>query len=253
MKISIVTVCFNSAATMGDTLQSVAAQSHSDIEHIVIDGASKDGTLEVIRRKGAHVSRLVSEPDKGIYDAMNKGAALATGEVVAFLNSDDCYVDGHVVAEVVAAFATSDCDYVYGDIHMISSTGRLVRDWQTGDVPPGGLTSTQIPHPALFVRRHSLISIVPPFDPSYRICADLKQQLILINKRRAKGVYLRRPLVSMRLGGASTGGLSNYIASWRESARAHNEALGGGGWRYTVKKVFSKLKGLRPLITSARP
>jgi glycosyltransferase len=245
MKFSVVTVCFNSATTIADTLRSVATQTHPDVEHIVVDGASRDATMEVVRREGSHVAQFVSEPDNGIYDAMNKGLFLATGDVVAFLNSDDRYADASVLSDVATAFATEGCDYVYGDIQMVNEAGRLVREWKTGTVPAEGLTDSQIPHPALFVRRPLLAGITPPFDPSYRISADLKQQLILVNKLRARGAYLRRSLAVMRMGGASTGGLSNYVAGWRESTRAFNEVHGKGGCWYTIKKVFSKLRGVR--------
>ena len=203
--------------------------------------------MEVVRREGSHVAQVVSEPDNGIYDAMNKGLFLATGDVVAFLNSDDRYADGSVLSDVATAFETMDCDYVYGDIQMVNETGQLVRDWRTGTVPPEGLKDSQIPHPALFVRRPLLVGITPPFDTSYLISADLKQQLIFVNKLRAKGLYLRRVLSVMRIGGASTGGLQNYVAGWRESRRAFNEVLGTGGVWYTIKKVLLKLRGVRAL------
>ena len=103
----------------------------------------------------------------------------------------------------------------------------------------------QIPHPALFVRRSLLNKINPPFDPSYRISADLKQQLIFINKLRSKGVYISRPLTRMSMGGASTEGFRSYVAGWKESAQAYNEVFGKGGWWFTARKVFSKLKSLR--------
>ena len=241
-KISIITVCYNSSATIAGTLRSVSTQQYSKVEHIIVDGASKDNTVEIVQRLGKHVAHLVSEPDRGIYDAMNKGLALATGDFVGFLNSDDNYSDDAVLADVVQAFLTADTDYVYGDLLMMNGMGEIVRNWRTGDVPHEGLVRMQIPHPALFVRRTLLTGIDPAFDPSYRIAADLKQQLILINKMRAKGVYIRRPLVHMRLGGASTNSLFSYISGWIESARAYDEVFGSGGWVYTTRKVFSKIK-----------
>lgn len=244
LKISVVTVSFNSAATIADTLRSVAAQTHPDLEHIIIDGASTDATMDIVRKEGTHVAHAISERDKGIYDAMNKGLALATGEFVAFLNSDDRYADDRVLAEVAEA-AVAGVDFVYGDIRMVNAEGQTVREWKTGVVPIGGLTSTQIPHPALFVRRRLLDQISPAFDPTLRIASDLKQQLIFINRMGAKGAYLARTLVVMSLGGASTGSLSSYIAGWRESARAYNDVFGHGGVWFTTKKVLSKLRGIR--------
>lgn len=247
MKISIVTVAFNAERTIANTLDSVAAQQHPDIEHIIIDGCSTDRTLEIVRFRGSHVSRVLSEPDDGIYDAMNKGLALATGDVVGFLNSDDTYADRAVISDVAWHFSNGSMDYVYGDIHMLDEAGEVVRHWQTGDIPVGGLRNTQIPHPALFVRRSLLDSLNPAFDPSYRISADLKQQLILINKLCARGGYIKRPLVFMSIGGASTAGLRSYAVGWQESIRAYNEVFGRGGWCYTFKKVASKVRGIRKL------
>src|SRR5262249_10159775 len=146
-------VSYNSAATIADTLRSVAAQQHPDVEHLIVDGASKDDTMAIVRREGAHVARAVSEPDKGIYDAMNKGLAMASGDLVAFLNSDDRYADPQVLSDVAKAYEAGACDYVYGDLQMVNRSGQVVRDWKTGEVPAGGLRGTQIPHPVLFVRR----------------------------------------------------------------------------------------------------
>jgi len=244
-KISIITVCFNSAKTIAATLRSVASQSGVDCEHIVVDGGSTDGTMEIVRQNGSHVARAVSEPDRGIYDAMNKGLAMSSGDLVGFLNSDDCYVDRTVLADVAAAYETGSADFVYGDLEMVNRDGRIVRYWKSGEIPAGGLTRTQIPHPVLFVRRPLLHGITPAFDPSYRISADLKQQLILINKMRAKGVYVRRSLTRMSLGGASTAAFSGYLSGWKETARAYNEIFGRGGWWYTAKKVSSKIPGIR--------
>ena len=243
--ISIVTVSYNSSSTISNTLRSVAIQQHPSIEHIIVDGASTDDTIAIVRREGAHVARIISEPDQGIYDAMNKGLAMATGELIGFLNSDDEFADATVLSDVAEAFLDGKADYVYGDIQMINAGGQVVRDWRTGEVPSKGLTNMQIPHPALFVRRSLLNKINPPFDPSYRISADLKQQLIFINKLRSKGVYISRPLTRMSMGGASTEGFRSYVAGWKESAQAYNEVFGKGGWWFTARKVFSKLKSLR--------
>ncbi|WP_068322672.1 glycosyltransferase family 2 protein [Polynucleobacter yangtzensis] len=246
-KISIITVSFNSAETIANTLRSVKSQKYCNYEHIVIDGGSKDETLAIIQLNGQHLARVVSEPDKGIYDAMNKGLAIATGELVGFLNSDDVYADENVLSEVACNFAEGAVDYVYGDILMLNNSGKVVRHWRTGIIPAGGFCDTQIPHPAFWVRRHLLDSLIPAFDPSYRISADLKQQLILINKLGARGRYIKRPLTLMSLGGASTKSLRSYVKGWRESSRAYNDVFGSGGWIFTFKKVFSKVKGIRKI------
>ena len=202
--------------------------------------------MEIVRGHTSGGSlRWISEADQGIYDAMNKGVALATGELIGFLNSDDRYTDEHVLSDIVTAYRSTGCDFVYGDLHMVNRQGRLVRHWRSGAIPPTGLSGSQIPHPTLFVRRQLLNQLDPPFDPRYRISADLKQQLILINRMRARGTYIPRPLTQMRTGGTSTRNLSGYLIGWRESARAYNEVFGGGGGWYTLKKVISKTRGIR--------
>ncbi len=245
MRISVITVCFNSAKTIADTLRSVAMQTHLDVEHIVIDGGSSDGTLKLVSEHGEHVARLVSETDDGIYDAMNKGLALATGDLIAFLNSDDHYSDQNVLSDVATACESAISDFAYGDIRMVNSSGRTIRAWKTGVIPSNTLKVPQIPHPAFFVRKKVLDKIIPAFDSSYKIAADLKQQLIIIKKLGANGIYVSRTLVIMRLGGASTGNLASYLAGWNESVRAYNEVFGSGGGWFALRKVLSKIKGLR--------
>ena len=251
MKISIVTVCRNSAATIAETLRSVAAQAGADIEHIIIDGKSTDDTMAIVASHRASVAHAVSEPDCGIYDAMNKGLAAATGDVVGYLNADDCYASDDTIAAVAEVFDKTGCDFVYGDIEMVDASSRVARTWKTPPIGAGGISSTQIPHPAFFVRRTLLQSIEPAFDPGYRICADIKQQLLVVNRLRARGTHLPRSLVRMRLGGRSTSTLSNYLLSWRESQRAWNEVMGQGGAWYTLRKVLWKLTGVRLLRARA--
>jgi glycosyltransferase len=139
------------------------------------------------------------------------------------------------------------CGFVYGDILMVDNHGRTVRNWKTGVLKADRLEGRQIPHPAFFVRRELLNNIGLAFDPTLRIAADLKQQLILINKLGARGSYLPRALVKMRLGGTSTASLGSYVTGWKESARAYNDVFGRGGHLFTLLKVLSKLGGLRRL------
>ena len=248
LKFSIVTVCYNSEATICDTLHSVVEQKWSEIEHIVVDGASSDSTMSLVRLHATSIVTIISEPDHGIYDAMNKGLAKSNGDVVAFLNSDDCYSDEYVLNEVAEKFESTGCDFVYGDLNMVDQTGRLVREWKTGLISENGLVGSQIPHPVFFVRRELLTKLSPPFDISYRIAADLKQQLIIVNKYKAIGTYLPRVIAVMRIGGESTASLSNYVMGWSESVRAYNEVFGSGGILFTAKKVLSKVSGLRKYL-----
>lgn len=252
LKVSVITVCFNAAKTIDKTLHSINRQTYQNIEHIIIDGGSSDDTLKVINAEGCRVSKVISESDAGIYDAMNKGFACVTGDVVAYLNSDDRYFDETVLAEVVHVFEHNNCDYVYGDVEMTDSTGKVIRRWVTGKVSQGKLYGKQIPHPTFFVKREFLQKLSTVFDATYRIAADLKQQLIIINKYKASGCYIQKSLVVMRLGGESTSSLSSYLNGWIESRRAYNDIFGSGGTIFTLIKVFSKLKSIKSIYLFER-
>jgi len=216
MRVSVVTVCFNSARTIEATLLSVARQSHDDVEHIVIDGASTDGTLEILERHRQGLSVLVSERDRGLYDAMNKGWARASGEVVGFLNADDTFAEPDVLAAVASAFEQTASDAVYGDLELHSETGKLVRSWKSGSFHRfkyhlGWMT----PHPATYVRRE-LFERHGGFVQDLSIAADYELMLRFFFRYRAKVHYLPKNLVRMTAGGASNGSLSNVArANWQ--------------------------------------
>jgi glycosyltransferase involved in cell wall biosynthesis len=244
-KISVVTATWNAARTLQYCLDSVARQTYRNLEHIVVDGSSSDGTLDVINKNIEKIDVFKSERDNGIYDALNKGFKLSTGDVVGILHSDDFYYDNYVLERVIDVFRDSSIDYVYGDVQIINRFGGQVRYWKAGPLLDGKITSTQIPHPSLFLSRRLVQELEPPFDSSYRIAADLKQQLIFANVLGAKGGYVPSPLVKMRIGGVSTANFQAYREGWKESRRAWNEVHGHGGAMYVLKKVFSKLKGFR--------
>lgn len=244
MKISVVTVTKNSARTIERTVQSVLGQLNVLVEHVIKDAGSTDDTVELAKATNPDI-RIVSASDKGIYDAMNQGFFASTGDIVAFLNSDDYYADVNVLADVLKSFGESNADFVYGNITMASLTGEVVREWCVGIISESGLIGQQIPHPGLFIKRNTMNRLPLPFDPSYKISADLKQQLIVINKFKCKGQYLNRSLVIMETGGESTNSLNSYFLGWRESIRAYNEVFGSGGSWFVIRKVFSKLKGVR--------
>lgn len=244
MKISIVTVVFNRAHCIGNAIDSIQRQSSKNIEHIVIDGGSTDNTVGILRQKLSPGAILVSEPDAGIYDALNKGFMLATGDVVGILHSDDVFFDDQVIERVAHTFSTQIVDYVYGDIVMEREDGTVSRVWRPGLMKDGRIKNKQIPHPALFIARKLLDRVSPPFDASYRISADLKQQLIFANVLEATGAYLPIPMVRMKTGGASTFNYKSYLQGWSESCRAWNEVHGSGGALYVMRKVLSKLPGI---------
>ena len=242
--ISVITVTKNSSETIGRAVQSVRDQQAVEFEHIIKDACSDDATCAIALAINPSVC-IVRKSDSGIYDAMNQGVIAAKGDIVAFLNSDDYYVDNHVLFDVVNTFDSGDCDFVYANISMVSSKGRIVREWRTGVIEKQDfLKGCQIPHPAFFCKKKILDQLEIPFDASYKISADLKQQLILINKMGAREKYIDRVTTVMAVGGESTKNLSSYFRGWKECARAYREVIGKNGWVFVFWKVFGKVKGI---------
>jgi glycosyltransferase len=221
MKISVITVAYNSAATIIDTVESVLGQTGVELEYIVMDGGSKDTTLEKLAPYRDRIAQLVSEPDGGMYDAMNKGIARATGEVVAILNSDDVYADPHVLAQVVAGLEASAADCLYGDLHYVSADLRqVVRNWRSGDYGAGLFRrGWHPPHPSFFVRR-AVYSQLGAFRTELRIAADYELMLRVLEKAARPVVYLPKVLVNMRTGGASNRSVGNILKANGECYQA---------------------------------
>ncbi len=241
MKISVITAVFNNREHIAEAIDSVLAQSHADVELIVVDGGSSDGTLEVLRSYGDRISVLVSEPDRGIYDALNKGLKLASGEVVGFLHSDDLFADTDALARVASGFLSEDIDAVYGDLIYVrrDNTQSIVRRWKSGTFTLGRLREGWMPpHPAFYARR-SVYERLGGFDTSYRIAADYDCMLRFLSSG-IKVVYVPQVLVKMRLGGASNRSLKNVIQKSREDYRALRENRVGGLVTLACKN-FSKL------------
>ncbi|CRM91074.1 PGL/p-HBAD biosynthesis glycosyltransferase/MT3031 [Pseudomonas sp. 22 E 5] len=214
MKLSIITVCYNSASTIRDTIESVFSQDYCDIEYIVVDGGSKDGTQAIVESYGERISRFISEPDKGLYDAMNKGVALATGDVIGILNSDDFYEDSTSVSSVVKAFERhSESDVVFGDVVFVNAPDlqKVTRFYRGNRFAPWKLRFGWMPpHPATFIRK-SAYTDVGLYSLKYRISADYEFFVRLFMVQRLKYSYLDKVLVRMRSGGASTAGLKSSL------------------------------------------
>jgi glycosyltransferase involved in cell wall biosynthesis len=222
LKISIITVCFNSAATISKALNSVAGQSWPDKEHILIDGASTDETLTIVDNYRAGITHLVSEPDSGIYDAMNKGVALATGDVIAFLNADDFYKDADVLERVALIMEKEQLDALYGDVEFFRQghEERIVRRYNSGLFNPNRLSWGWMPaHPALFVRR-ALFERFGLFQPDYRIAGDFEFISRIFKHRELRHRHLPYSLVCMQMGGLSTSGWRATVQLNREIMRA---------------------------------
>lgn len=241
MKISVITAVFNKRDTIAEALDSVLAQSQPDVELIVIDGGSTDGTLEVLQGYSDKISVLVSEPDQGIYDALNKGLRLATAEVVGFLHSDDVFADADSLARIASGFLSEDIDAVYGDLVYVrrDNPQQVVRYWKAGMFTMGRLRQGWMPpHPAFYVRR-SVYERLGGFDTSYRIAADYDCMLRFLT-RGIKVVYTPQVLVKMRLGGESNRSLKSILRKSREDYRVL-KANRVGGLRALAWKNFSKL------------
>jgi glycosyltransferase len=222
MKVSIITATYNSAATIGDTLKSLETQSYSDIEYIIIDGASKDNTLDFIRQNNTRVTTMISESDKGIYDALNKGINAATGDVVGFLHSDDLFAYPDAVKDIVATFESTNCDATYADLEYVSkdNTDNVIRLWKSGSYSPEKLKNGWMPpHPTFYMKR-DLYEKHGLFDLNFKIAADYDSLLRYLWSNKVKMSYLPRVVMKMRVGGASNRSLKNIIQKTKEDIRA---------------------------------
>lgn len=212
MKVSIITATYNSAATIEAALDSVQSQSYKNIEHIIIDGASTDATLSLLQKNGFS-GKLVSEPDKGIYDAMNKGIELASGDIIGILNSDDLYANPTIIEKVVELFETQQCDAVYGDLDYVDSVDitQVKRRWKAGSFKKGDfLLGWMPPHPTFFVRK-TVYEQYGKFNLNLFTAADYELMLRFLYRYEVKVAYLQEIMVKMRTGGASNQSLRNRL------------------------------------------
>ena len=221
MRISIVTVSYNSAATIKDTLACVASQQYAYVEHIIVDGKSTDNTIALVKSFG-HVNKCISEPDAGLYDAMNKGLQLAGGDIIGILNSDDMYADDTVLSKVAAAFEDPSIACVYGDLQYVhtNNTNKVVRTWRAGKfVRENFLFGWMPPHPTFFVRKQ-VYDEVGLFNTTLKSAADYEMMLRILYKHGMTAAYLPHVLVKMRSGGISNASLRNRFRANREDAKA---------------------------------
>lgn len=244
MKISVITVAYNSAATIGDAMDSVAKQTYADFEHWVVDGASSDRTVEVAKTHATPRTRIVSEPDGGIYDAMNKGLGLADGEVLGFLNSDDMFADAQVLARIAAAFEDPAIEACFGDLLYVTEDDRsVVRYWKSQPFVPGCFARGWSPaHPTFYIRRSALARL-GGFDLSYRLAADTELMMRYLEKGGAHSVYIPKVQVRMRVGGATNRSLRNVLRQNREIFTAlENNAIPYSRGVFLLSKLGSRLR-----------
>lgn len=225
MKISVITATYNSEKTLRDTLNSILAQTYPDIESIIVDGASKDGTMDIVREYEPRFQgrmRWISEPDKGIYDAMNKGIQMATGDVIGVLNSDDFYHDERVVEDIANAFEQKNVDCIYGNLVFIDvkNKNNTLRIWKGSQHECGAFLRGWHPaHPTFYAKR-IWFERFGGFKLQYAVSADFELMLRFIEKGQIRNAYLDRYFVKMRMGGESTKNIHNIITGNKNILRA---------------------------------
>ena len=255
MKVSIITVSYNSAKTIGDTISSVRKQSYKNIEYIVVDGNSTDGTVEIVKQfldsskdvsqddlQGV-VTKFLCEKDKGIYDAMNKGLALATGDIIGVLNSDDFYCSNDVIEQVVRAFQEKETDCLYGDLNYVDpiDTSRIVRKWRSGAyLRKNFLNGWMPPHPTFFVKK-SCYENFGTFNTQFKSAADYELMLRFLFKESCSAQHLPKVMIHMRAGGVSNVSLKNRIRANREDRMAWKINGLKPKWFTLLRKPLSKL------------
>ena len=239
MKISIITVCFNSVETIRGTIESVRAQDYPDIEYIIVDGGSTDCTLEIITEYGDSVSVLISEPDRGIYDAMNKGIRSATGDVVATLNSDDFYADKTSVQQLVSCMEKTGAETVFADLVLVdpNDSEDIVRYYKSSHFHPGKLRYGWMPPHPTFLAKRALFDKWGLYSLNYRIAADFEMMVRLLYRANVSYAYLPEVVVKMRAGGVSTSGLRNSWILNNEIVRACCE----NGLKTSLPRVLMKI------------
>lgn len=249
MKISIITATWNSEATVRDTFESVLHQTFQDIEYIIIDGQSTDNTLQIIKEYEPKFNgklHYISEPDKGIYDAMNKGLNMATGDIVGILNSDDFYYDSNVLMRIASAFSSNNIDCVYGDLQFVDrqDTNKVVRTWIGSQYKPKAFLRGWHPaHPTFYVKKEC-IHTLGGFDLSFDVSADFELMLRYIEKNQITSLYIHHYFVKMRMGGESTGSISSIIKGNKNILRAFEK----NGFKippfYLLRRLAPKVKNL---------
>lgn len=238
MKVSIITTCYNRAKTIRGSIESVLAQDYGDIEYIVVDGASNDGSLEIIKEYSNQITKIVSEPDHGMYEAINKGIRLATGDVIGLLHSDDLFYDNHVISNVVDQLEKTGADFLYGNGLFVSfnDTNKIVRNWIGGKYRLWKVKHGWLPlHPTCYIRR-DVIEKRGLYNETYKIAADSDFLLRYLLGGDITVTYLNEYIVKMRMGGLSTDS-EKRRQMWREDVRLY----GSHGMKPVVTKLEKML------------
>lgn len=222
MKVSIITTCYNRRSTICGAIESVLAQNYSDIEYIIVDGQSTDGTIDVINQFQGKVTKIVSEPDHGMYEAINKGICMATGEIIGLVHSDDFLYDNHVISDIVKRFEDTGADFIYGDGVYVNAddTSKLVRNWIGGSYSRWKVRCGWLPlHPTCYIKRDVMMR-EGLYDESFKIAADTDLLVRYLYKAHLKVEYLHRRIIRMRMGGLSTDSKKRK-QMWNEDVRLY--------------------------------
>ena len=246
LKISIITATYNSGKTLRDTIESVLSQTYCDFEHLIIDGGSKDNTLEIIKEyEPKYNGRLqwISEPDRGLYDAMNKGIRMASGNVIGILNSDDFYADSKVLEDISVAF-TQNTDVVFGNLYFVdqNDTNKIMRIWK-GSPYKSFKMGWHPAHPTFYARRQCFQKY-GGFDTEFKVSADFELMLRFLEKEKLRSKYIDRYFVKMRLGGESTGDVRNIIKGNKNIVKAFKKNGINISPLYPLYRFFPKLISL---------
>lgn len=243
MKLSIITVVYNGVDTIEDCIKSIINQSYGDKEYIIIDGGSTDGTLDVIGKYNDGISKIISGSDDGMYDALNKGIGLATGDIIGFLHSDDLYASNEILEKVVDVFENNDIESCYGDLLYVNkfNYNKTIRYWKSSPYKDGKFRSGWMPpHPTFFVKKE-IYNKYGCFNTDFRIAADYELMLRFFEKYKISSRYIPEVFIKMRVGGMSNRGLRNLLRKSFEDYKAWKvNGLYGGGYTILLK-IISKL------------
>ena len=214
IKISLITVVYNAQNSIRRCIESVVAQNYTNVEYIIIDGGSTDGTFQIIEQYKPYIDIFLSETDNGIYDAMNKGLQLATGDIVGTLNSDDFFADNDVLSHIAKAFEQNNTDIVYGNLDYIDLKGKIIRKWKSGEYKEGLFNwGWMPPHPAFYCKR-KLFEQLGAYNLQYGTAADYELMSRFIHLNKISTYYLNKTIVKMSLGGASNKAFVNRYKAW---------------------------------------
>ena len=219
MKVSIITISFNAKATIEKTLQSVANQSYENIEHIIIDGNSNDNTIDICKSY-SYISKILSEPDNGVYDAFNKGIKLATGDVIGFLNADDTFNNENSIQDIVDAFSNNETDIVYGNLDYINKESKVIRNWISRPYEKGLMKKAWMPaHPSFYCKKE-VYNRLGTYNDSFKVAGDFELCLRFLEINQVPSFYLNKKLVKMLVGGISNSGFNSKLTILKEELRA---------------------------------